>query len=298
MRRGLIAVVVILVGWFAFKNLIYTSMIGRTEGTPPAPDYFYDEAWLERPAELPPGGWATPWGVDFFVIAPPPTTPAPAGIIRADDDVIHQSYDAFVSEVGLDTSDLEIYAPSYRSPSPALAAKSRSEAMKLAETDVIDGMARYLSTDNRKRGLIILAAPGTESLLTAALGTLPDDEDFGQRFGGVVMSSDADTGAFMPALGNCSPAVDPCAVSADLVANASAMRFVLPSLPSPQMTYSSSEDLSSTLHKRAETLAEWLDANAVKPAEPFDTWAADEVVDVAPIRRPNQDEDISGDRGD
>ena len=40
------------------------------EPAPPRPDYAKPEAWALRPAQPPPGGWETPWGIDIFFIHP------------------------------------------------------------------------------------------------------------------------------------------------------------------------------------------------------------------------------------
>ena len=301
MRPILIAlgiVAALAVGWVAFKDSVYASWLGQGEREAAEPDYGLQEDWLQRPAKTPPGGWASPWGVDVIILAPFPTTPQPAGLLPASSDVIRSDFEDFMDDAGL-ASELGavVYAPSYRAPSPASRKRMRGEASALAAGDVAAAVSRYASADNRKRGVLIVAAPGTEALLEAALSALPDDEDFRQRFGGVMMPADMDVAEWVEVAGPCSDAVDACVVSTGLTASKPVRRFFLPSLPRPRLVYSADGTLADSINARAETLSIWLEENLPKPAEPFDTWAAEEVVDVAPIRRPNSERDISGERG-
>ncbi len=301
MRPILIALGIIAalaVGWVAFKDSVYASWLGQGEREAAEPDYSLQEDWLQRPAETPPGGWASPWGVDIIVLAPYPTTPQPAGLLPASSDVSKGDYADFMEEAGLSSDESAvIYAPSYRAPSPASGKRMRTEAGALASSDVVAAVARYVSAENRKRGVIIVAAPGTDALLEGALGALPSDEDFRQRFGGVMLPADMDAAEWTEAVGACSGAVETCVVSTSLTASKPVRRFFLPSLPRPRLVYSDDGTLAQSVEARAETLSVWLEETLPKPAEPFDTWAAEEVVDVAPIRRPNSERDISGERG-
>lgn len=298
MRRILIAVLVLFVAWIALKNVAYSAFIGETEFQPQTPDYYYDEAWLDRPDSPPPGGWDSPWGIDIFVIAPPLSEPAPKGLIAAESPYLTTEYEEFRSSLIGDNQDFEIYAPSYRSPSPASGAARRKAMMTTSVEDVALGLKRYLSADNRDRGLLILTAPGAEPFLEQALEQLPDSDGFRQRFGGIIVSAQSGITDLEAMTAPCSPAFEACVMPASLSAQPTPMRFILPSLPRPEMTYAADAELQSAINSRALALSDWLETNAAKPAEPFDTWAADEIVDVAPIRRPNQDEDISGERGD
>lgn len=297
MRRILIAVLVLLAAWFIFKDMAYRSIVGASSDVPPEPDYFNDEAWLERPEELPPGGWETPWGVDVFLIAPPASRPAPAGLLAATSEEVRSEFDAFAEGTGADQISETVYAPAYRSPSPASSAAQWKQQRETGADDVRRAFKRYLSTDNRDRGLIIFAAPGAEEILDVILQDVPQTPDFRLRFGGVVVPAGHSSRALDESVGSCSEAFDACVQEIAIDAAASPLRFIAPALRKPKLEYTAEEDVPAAIEVRAEALSQWLDLNAVKPAEPFDTWAADEVVDVAPIRRPNQDEDISGDRG-
>lgn len=298
MRRALIAALVILLAWIALKDLIYAGMLGASDSDPQQPDYSYEESWLQRPDDAPPGGWEEPWGVDVFVLPPPQSTPAPKGLQPADSDKLRSDYRRFLSQSGLDARDMVIYAPAYRSPSPATTGDERFEEMEEARSDVSAALRRYLSADNRDRGLVILAAPGSEPLLNAVLLVLPDSHQFRERFGGVILPDRKLPSVWRDQIGTCSPAFDGCALQTDLAATKPAIGIFIPELPRPKLNYSAGEDFLERVDTRLQALTSWLDLNATKPAEPFDSWAADEVVDVAPIRRPNQDVDISGERGD
>ena len=298
MRRILIAAIIILVGWFALKDWAYGFILGTAETTPEEPDYYYDEVWLERPAETPSGGWEEPWGVDLFIVPSPVSTPMRAGLIPANSDVLRAEFEGMLEDTGLAENEFTIYAPGFRSPSPASAGKNRDEQIETAKQDVAEAMKRYLAAENRMRGLIVIAAPDSEPLVPAALGQIPEEQAFRQRFGGILLPSGKNLSQWSELAGTCSPAFDACAVQTTLDASAGMFAWLTPSLAHAKRNYSAEEGFSETVSTRIDALSSWLDLNADKPAEPFDTWAADEVVDVAPIRRPNDEEDISGERGD
>lgn len=298
MRKVLIAAAILIVGWFALKDWAYTALQGKSDATPEAPDYYFEEVWLSRPAAPTSGGWEIPWGVDLFLIAPPVSTPMPKGAIAADNDALKDEYQALIEDLGLADSDLTIYAPAYRSPSPASSNRERDEEIKFAQDDIAAAMKRYLSTDNRLRGLVILATPDTEPMLYAALQQLPKTQEFRERFGGVLMPSRKDESRWNDFIGTCSPAFEACARATTLVETTGGLNWLTPNLPRKKLSYAGDSGLGNEIAERMQELSNWLDLNAEKPAEPFDTWAADEVVDVAPIHRPNGDEDISGERGD
>ncbi len=297
MRRILIAVVIILVAWIALKNTAYSSFLGEADSSPDAPDYYYSEAWLDRPETPPPGGWETPWGVDVFVIAPPVSDPAPKGLLAADTPSLTDEYQRFMSGLQSQDANWTVYAPAFRSPSPASTGATRKASLAAAMDDVSLGFKRYLSADNRDRGLLILVAPGSEAMLEPVLSQLRSTDSFRQRFAGIILPATATADGVDEITGSCSPAFDSCILRTSMEAKPNVLRYVLPSLPRPKMNYTADEDFPAEVDARMQALSSWLDENAAKPAEPFDTWAADEVVDVAPIRRPNQEEDISGERG-
>ena len=301
MRRILIAlglIAVVIVGWFAFKDRLYAASLGTGEREAEAPDYSLEEAWLARPGELPEGGWASPWGVDLLVLAPMPTAPAPAGLLTASSDIMQAEYQRFIEESGLRPEDLVVYTPSFRAPSPASGRRFRESAAGLASEDISRAVARYLASDNRQRGLILFASPGSEPLLEAALSSLPEDEAFRTRFGGLVVSADMDPADWGDRTGTCSGAFETCVAASGVTASRRMRRIFLPNLPRPRLVHSDDGESTDLIERRASELSDWLEANATKPAEPFDTWAAEEVVDVAPIRRPNSERDISGERDD
>ena len=300
MRRILIALgvlAVLVIGWIAVKDSLYGSWLGQSGVSPDLPDYSLEQAWLKRPAEQPPGGWETPWGVDLLVISPPVTTPAPKGLLEAGAETQVIDFERFAEQIGLEGTDLAVYAPGYRSPSPALSKSRWRSSLTTSADDVRAAVSRYLSSNNRERAVIILAGPDTGPLLEAALEALPDDEAFRRRFGGVVLAEDMTGGVWDAKVGNCSEGVESCVVPSSLSTSKPARRLFLPSLSRSRLVFSAEDDFVPMLQDRAASLSTWLDSNAPKPAEPFNSWAADEVVDVVPIRRPNSDQDISGERG-
>ena len=298
MRNVLIAAALLVLGWFALKDWAFGLVLGRSEMVPETPDYFNESVWLERPASQPSGGWEAPWGVDVFLISSPVTSAVRKGALPAEDDALKKEYEALIVQTGLRTDGLTVYAPAYRSPSPASDKRERDEEIKLAQSDIALSMKRYLSAENRQRGLVIVAAPKTEPMLYAALQQLPETAQFRQRFGGVLLPSGKNKSRWDTVMRGCSPAFDDCSLPTTMDANPMGMGWVMPRLPQPHLTYSADPALSSQISDRVEALSSWLDQNAEKPAEPFNSWAADEVVDVAPIHRPNSDQDISGERGD
>ena len=297
MRIVLIATAALIIGWFALKDWAYLSMQGKPGPLPDAPDYYFDEVWLERPSEAPAGGWDTPWGVDLFVIAPPVSSPQKRGLLATEHEALREEYAEYSVAVGLSESDLTVYTPAYRSPTPAAKKRQRDEQIKSAQADVAAAMKRYLSTDNRDRGFLILAAPDTEPMLYSALQQLPRTDAFRERFGGILIPGGKDENRWDQFIGSCSDAMTTCAQTTSQTAQPGSLGWLTPNLPRAPMSYSTQGDLVSDIESRAQTLSQWLDENGNKPAEPFDTWAADEVVDVAPIRSPNGNTDISGERG-
>ena len=92
--------------------------------------------------------------------------------------------------------------------------------------------------------------------------------------------------------------MESCVTEFALDASSDAMAWVKPNLKRKPETYTvATEDAPATFGGMATRLSEWLDTNVDQPAEPFDSWAADEVIDADPIIRPGSEKDISGERG-
>lgn len=159
------AVAALGLGWLLFQNSFFRMAVhppGRFASTPAPlpPDYSKPQAWALRPAQLPPGGWETPWGVDVFFIHP---TSAYAG-----DD-----WNAAIDDTAASTRLLNRILPNHAGPflrvGPVYAPRYRQAALwseidvggegdgafLLAYNDILAAFDAYLSRDNRSRGIII-----------------------------------------------------------------------------------------------------------------------------------------------
>lgn len=160
------AVVALGLGWLALQDTFFRMAIKPPGGfsaatPPPAPDYTKPESWALRPAQLTPGGWETPWGVDVFFIHPTSAYAGdtwnapiddPAAKARLDDQVLPNHAGPF-KRVG------PIYAPRYRQAalySELDVGGEGDRAFLLAYSDVLAAFDAYMAKDNRQRGVLLV----------------------------------------------------------------------------------------------------------------------------------------------
>jgi hypothetical protein len=297
MWRSLIALFVLVVAWMVSKDALVDRFAQPSGGEPPAPPEFASTAgWAARPAEEPPGGWEKPWGVDVFLLLPPPrigdqAVNLPASRFTDPDNAVNQAViDAF-SEL------TPVYAPAYRAVAPAAFRLDETDpdfqaGLILEETDIIAAFEHYLETDNRFRGVLIVAYGETSKLLRPLEAAVLAREGVVDRTVGYVAIKAPDIAPpDAPLDYTCMAGVGrPCLVTAEYQPYLPFTRFLLPQLPVralPEPGNVMPAGLSERLEARIASASAWLDANATKPAPPLPPL---EAIEISPIKRPGEED--------
>jgi len=155
---------------------------------------------------------------------------------------------------------------------------------------------QYLYSKNKWRGILIVAAPETEQLLGPLLQRIEADPRLVERFSGVVLLSDTSS-AFAEV--KCSPVMEGnCVVQADIKRESSYLNWLLPQPHRSPVSFEILDRaaLGKTLIDRNTSLSLWLDKHAPKPAEPLGGLEDMEVIDIAPVRRPGETDDVIAER--
>lgn len=283
--------------WFLFKDVAYRNIVaGYDEPASVQLSYLGEEGWALLPVEPPPGAWLDPWGVDLFIVPSPTGATAGKGLVGAANEKVF-------GEIRLQSHQIEkvlapagpSYSPIYRHPSAST--KASSEQWLTASEDLAMAFERYLFEKNNWRGVLIIAAPGSEPLISPLLERVESDPRLLERFSGVVL-----LGADPSAIGrpvNCSIAFEgDCIIQGDVKRQRSFLRPILPNLRRAPATFEfeDGEDLSAKLTQRNTRLSIWLDKNAPKPAEPLGGLEDMEVIEIAPVRRPGETDDAIAER--
>ena len=162
---GAALVTVIVAGAVLFQDALFRMSItpqGRfaQEAAPARPDYAKAESWALRPAQPPPGGWETPWGVDVFFIHPA-SAYSNAGWNAAVDnaEALERLKERILpNHAGPFLQAGPVYAPLYRQASLHSEVNVGGEgdgAFELAYGDVLRAFDHYMEVDNRYRGVVI-----------------------------------------------------------------------------------------------------------------------------------------------
>ena len=288
-RRWLLLALAGIVAWFALKNTVYRSILTNT-ALPEfsAADYMGDEGWAILPIETPPGAWIDPWGIDLYILPSPSGVPAGAGLVGP----LHPPTAAETTQHVQKVADAlgeagPSYSAMYRHRSPA---QRTSEAdWEIARGDATRAFEQYLRTHNNWRGIVLIAAPGSEELLSPLLTRISGDPRLVERFGGVLFLN---TSGAVPKIDmSCSPALnDDCSMSGKVRHAPSSFGWLIPQLHrrSAPTLHDNPDILAAALVERTQDLSVWLDANAPKPAEPLGGLEDIEVIEIAPIRRPGE----------
>jgi|GEM_PF-4179531 len=295
MWRSLIALIILGVAWMVSKDALVDRFAQptRTEAPEP-PDYAAAGAWIARPAEETSGGWETPWGVDVFLILPVPRSgerivSLSARQMRDKGDPLHEAIIAEFSQLA------PVYAPGYRAVAPA-AYRLKTEnpdfqsALITEEEDVIAAFNRYMESDNRFRGVLIVAYGEAARLLRPLEDIVLQSDGLTERTLGYVAIKAPDIAPpAEPIDFSCMPGVSrPCLVNAEYRPDLPLTRFVLPQLPVralPAPAHAMPEGLAGTLKGRIESASNWLDTNATKPAPPLPPL---EAIEISPVKRPGE----------
>ncbi|HOZ28646.1 MAG TPA: DUF3089 domain-containing protein [Hyphomonadaceae bacterium] len=175
---GVVLVGAAVLGAVLFQDALFRMSItpqGRfaQEAAPPRPDYARPESWALRPAQPPPGGWETPWGIDTFFI-PPASAYSNAGwnVAIDDADALERLKQRILpNHAGPFLQAGPVYAPLYRQASLHSEINVGGEgdgAFALAYDDVLRAFDQYMAADNRHRG-IVLAGVGQGGLYAQRL---------------------------------------------------------------------------------------------------------------------------------
>lgn len=274
---------VALLGWLAFKDIVWTVWHSQTgEPVAEAPDHTQGSGWLLRPENPPPAVWERGWAIDIFML------PARPGY-GSRGKVIDPSLDAVRTQITERTEALAgplsgigpIYVPALRLPSPAI----RDPDWSLAKSDLTNAFAAYLETDNRGRAILIAVPPGSEPLLGALSPPLAEaSKNLKDRMAGLVQYN-TDVPANPPDE-ICGPAImQQCLISLPVMKAEAPLAILAPNLPNawPRHEIISPVTARSALTVRRETVLAWLEKNGAREAEPL---GGLETIEVAPIRRP------------
>ncbi|MEQ1610982.1 MAG: DUF3089 domain-containing protein [Hyphomonadaceae bacterium] len=175
---GAAVVVLLVLGAVLFQDALFRMSItppGRfaQEPAPPRADYAKPESWALRPAQPPPGGWETPWGIDTFFVSPA-SAYSNAGWNTSVDNA--EALDRLKERIlpnhaGPFLQAGPVYAPLYRQASLHSELNVGGEgdgAFELAYSDVLRAFDQYMAVDNRHRG-IVLAGVGQGGLYVQRL---------------------------------------------------------------------------------------------------------------------------------
>lgn len=290
MRRALMVVAVAAILWIGLKDWAYRTIYTQqapVEAT--EPDYGQPESWAMRPAEQPAGGWESPWGVDLFVLPPVRRSPHPPGTVNPDHPRSSDETAAFLELLSGSLGDAPVYAPYLRHGSPVH--RDDADFAAMTDADALSAFELYLEQDNRQRGFVLVAPASMEAPTESMLALFADDADMRQRFGGVVWLGSGAAG--LEELDCSDGLIGQCLIEVPMKSGVPVFQRLKPNLPLPRLKYRlvDPEAAAVSISNRLAFLSDWLDENAPKPAEPFGGFDEMESVEVAPIRRPGDDED-------
>lgn len=297
-RSHLIIAAVLLAAWFGLKDVVFRSVFpGKTPSEQIAATYNGDDGWAVIPVEPPPGAWLDPWGIDLYIIPPPSGAAAGKGLIgafhaKAAEEMTKHAHKI---EKALAPSGPS-YSPIYRHPSASM--RPKANAWDVAHEDIAIAFERYLYTKNNMRGILLVSSPQTQDFVAPILARIESDPRLLERFSGVLWLQTNTTPPNMEV--NCSPVmIGNCDIVGIVQNTSSWLGWMLPRQPrkSVRFEFSDPEQLATQLTERNTKLSIWLDENAPKPAEPLGGFDDIEIVDVAPIRRPGETDEILAEDG-
>jgi hypothetical protein len=159
-------VLALIAGWLVFQDAFFRWAVTPPGGfastpAPPQPDYTKPESWALRPAQPPPGGWETPWGVDTFFIHPTSAYAGDDWNARIDDPVSSARLDNRIlpNHAGPFLQAGPVYAPRYRQASlhSEISVGGQGDgAFLIAYNDVLAAFDHYMANYNRERGIMLV----------------------------------------------------------------------------------------------------------------------------------------------
>ncbi len=288
MKPLLIALIVLSAAWFGLKDLAYGAFLARGEPTfPTALTYDANEHWAAMPESLPPGGWERPWGIDAFVVLPPSNIARPHGNMSAEDEALVETGLRDLLKMSEAIPGITpVYAPFYRTPSPASTGETLHLANTHAANDVMSAFERYLSAHNRKRGIILIVAAPAMPYVDNVLNRL-QAEDMHNRFAGLISF-----GVEMPDSVSddlqCAEILEgACYQHVPLKGSSALTALLTPRLREVPTSFEvlDAPGVATAIEVQVETVSRWLDETQPKPAEPFFDV---QIIEDVPIVRPGE----------
>lgn len=295
MRKWLIALAVLLVAWFALKDMAYRAYYSSGEvKLPTALSYQSGDHWAIQPETPPPGAWETPWGIDAFIILPPTNVAGKHGLLSADNPLVVIDNLRALKELGLAIpGETPAYAPFYRQPSPANAPEIAEDMRAMATADLMSAFEIYLDKANRGRGIVLIVAASASEFTGPIIERLQSD-DLSSRFAGLISFEPDETSQQELDL-KCADILDgACHQIVSMKSSFDTSRLFLPHLKqvSPPLNIVDPSGIATAIRVQAQNVSDWLDETQPKLAEPF---FATEIIESAPIFRPGEETAIGED---
>lgn len=293
MKKWFFALILAGTAWFGLKDIAYQAyMASGAVQTPPAPNYAEPEAWAAQPETLPPGAWATPWGIDAFLVLAPANTPRKHGLLAVDDaDALNETLANLQKLNAAIPSQTPVYAPLYRAPSAASKGATLAQIRPLASADLMGAFEFYLAQANQGRGIMLIVSEGSAAYAEPLLERL-QSEALSSRFAGLISIGPA-VPRFKEQDLTCAAILKKaCHQHVETQGVFSPLSFLLPRLArtAPELNVIDAPGVATAIRVQAETVSLWLDETQPKPAEPF---FATQIIETAPIYRPGADEPLN-----
>lgn len=290
MKKSLLALVVLIAAWFGLKDLAYRTFLSSgAPNQPAALAYDMNEHWAGLPESLPPGAWERPWGIDAFVVLPPANLARAHGLIAADDEIaVEIALQDLISMSDAIPGLTPVYAPFYRTPSPASRGDVLDAANSLASTDLVSAFEHYLAEHNRIRGVILIVAEPAEAYIGPLLERM-QAEDLQNRFAGLVSFGSSKDNKDAHSLSCADILEGVCHQRVEVAHKSDLVGFLFPRVDaSPAMaSVSDAPGVAEAIKVQVETVSTWLDETQPKPAEPFFDV---QIIEEVPILRPGERE--------
>ena len=292
MKKWMILAVVLLLAWFGLKNVALSKYLSSGPALlPPQLSYAEPDHWAAWPEVTPAGAWETPWGIDAFVVLPPPSIAHKHGLIPPDNSKsVEETLQTLVKISDAIPGETPTYAPLYRAPAPSNKGDVARQMRLLAEEDLLKAFKHYLANANQTRGVLLVIVEPAGNYSHTLLDRL-QAEDLVDRFAGMVSLVPEGTSLPLQTL-ECSGALNgECHQQINTKSELELGRILLPSPGGPARISEvyDANGVAEAIKVQAEAVSLWLDENQPKPAEPF---GFSQVIEAAPIYRPGEDTPI------
>jgi hypothetical protein len=243
------------------------------------PDFHSQAGWIYRPETEPPAVWDDGWGVDFILLPHTPESLDKHGVISTASQPLR---DRMISDsanlITLLSRHGGVYMPALRVSSAA----SPEPDMSATRTDLIAALSAYFETDNRGRGVALVAQDNHGALIEdpASLLAAAELEEVSDRIV-LVIAPEGQASGRSSELPNLQYATLPAETGGTHLASL----MFLPNWPEFYDTIPDGEAASADLEIVVSAAVERLQENARKMVEPFGEMQA---IEVPPIMRPDE----------